>query len=64
MLYLAAKRFSQLWGLRALVSTRSRAEEKTPQMKRYEPAWLAGTSVGDIMFQASFCHVTSCDVRR
>ena len=26
--------------------------EKTPQMKRYEPAWLAGTSVGNIMFQA------------
>eukprot|EP00913_Durusdinium_trenchii_P021708 g20398.t1 len=28
--------------------------EKTPQMKRYEPAWLAGTSVGDIMFQADY----------
>ena len=27
------------------------SEESTPQMKRYEPAWLAGTSVGDIMFQ-------------
>jgi len=28
--------------------------ESTPQMKRYEPAWLAGTSVGDIMFQADY----------
>ncbi|CAJ1388163.1 unnamed protein product [Effrenium voratum] len=28
--------------------------EKTPQMKRYEPAWLAGTSVGDVMFQADY----------
>ena len=26
-------------------------KETTPQRKRYEPAWLAGTSVGDIMFQ-------------
>jgi len=28
--------------------------ETTPQRKRYEPAWLAGTSVGDIMFQADY----------
>jgi len=28
--------------------------ESTPQTKRYEPAWLAGTSVGDIMFQADY----------
>ena len=27
-------------------------KETTPQRKRYEPAWLAGTSVGDVMFQA------------
>ncbi|CAJ1399899.1 unnamed protein product [Effrenium voratum] len=28
--------------------------EKTPQKKVYEPAWLAGTSVGDVMFQADY----------
>jgi len=28
--------------------------EKTPQKKRYEPDWLAGTSVGDVMFQADY----------
>eukprot|EP00931_Biecheleriopsis_adriatica_P026426 TRINITY_DN16083_c0_g1_i1.p1 TRINITY_DN16083_c0_g1~~TRINITY_DN16083_c0_g1_i1.p1 ORF type:complete len:1036 (-),score=244.94 TRINITY_DN16083_c0_g1_i1:61-3168(-) len=28
--------------------------EKTPQKKRYEPEWLAGTSVGDVMFQADY----------
>eukprot|EP00930_Biecheleria_cincta_P060791 TRINITY_DN4638_c0_g3_i1.p1 TRINITY_DN4638_c0_g3~~TRINITY_DN4638_c0_g3_i1.p1 ORF type:complete len:1047 (-),score=228.89 TRINITY_DN4638_c0_g3_i1:30-2930(-) len=28
--------------------------EKTPQAKRYEPEWLAGTSVGDVMFQADY----------
>ncbi|CAJ1381273.1 unnamed protein product [Effrenium voratum] len=28
--------------------------EKTMQTKRYEPEWLAGTSVGDIMFQADY----------
>jgi len=28
--------------------------ETTPQLKRYEPAWLAGTSVGDVMFQADY----------
>mmetsp|Transcript_46297 Transcript_46297/g.83480 ORF Transcript_46297/g.83480 Transcript_46297/m.83480 type:complete len:935 (-) Transcript_46297:14-2818(-) len=28
--------------------------EKTPQKKRYEPDWLSGTSVGDIMFQADY----------
>ena len=26
-------------------------EEKTPQKKVFEPDWLAGTSVGDVMFQ-------------
>eukprot|EP00435_Cladocopium_sp_Y103_P007139 s2202_g2.t1 len=29
-------------------------EEKTPQKKVYEPSWLAGTSVGDVMFQADY----------
>ncbi|CAJ1395203.1 unnamed protein product [Effrenium voratum] len=28
--------------------------EKTPQKKVYEPSWLAGTSVGDVMFQADY----------
>lgn len=28
--------------------------EKSPQKKRYEPAWLAGTSVGEVMFQADY----------
>eukprot|EP00930_Biecheleria_cincta_P060794 TRINITY_DN4638_c0_g6_i1.p1 TRINITY_DN4638_c0_g6~~TRINITY_DN4638_c0_g6_i1.p1 ORF type:complete len:952 (-),score=197.30 TRINITY_DN4638_c0_g6_i1:126-2927(-) len=28
--------------------------EKSPQKKRYEPEWLAGTSVGDVMFQADY----------
>ncbi|CAJ1440046.1 unnamed protein product [Effrenium voratum] len=28
--------------------------EKTPQKKVYEPEWLAGTSVGDVMFQADY----------
>eukprot|EP00930_Biecheleria_cincta_P060793 TRINITY_DN4638_c0_g5_i1.p1 TRINITY_DN4638_c0_g5~~TRINITY_DN4638_c0_g5_i1.p1 ORF type:complete len:990 (-),score=227.90 TRINITY_DN4638_c0_g5_i1:39-2951(-) len=28
--------------------------EKSPQVKRYEPEWLAGTSVGDVMFQADY----------
>lgn len=28
--------------------------EKSLQVKRYEPAWLAGTSVGDVMFQADY----------
>mmetsp|Transcript_45441 Transcript_45441/g.81761 ORF Transcript_45441/g.81761 Transcript_45441/m.81761 type:complete len:902 (+) Transcript_45441:67-2772(+) len=28
--------------------------ETTPQKKRYEPAWIAGTSVGDVMFQADY----------
>jgi len=28
--------------------------EKTPQKKRYEPEWIAGTSVGDVMFQADY----------
>ncbi|CAJ1440152.1 unnamed protein product, partial [Effrenium voratum] len=28
--------------------------EKTPQKKMYEPSWLAGTSVGDVMFQADY----------
>ena len=28
--------------------------EKTPQKKVYEPHWLAGTSVGDVMFQADY----------
>eukprot|EP00930_Biecheleria_cincta_P040213 TRINITY_DN2756_c0_g2_i2.p1 TRINITY_DN2756_c0_g2~~TRINITY_DN2756_c0_g2_i2.p1 ORF type:complete len:1138 (+),score=237.20 TRINITY_DN2756_c0_g2_i2:59-3472(+) len=28
--------------------------DKTPQVKRYEPAWLAGTSVGDVMFEADY----------
>eukprot|EP00930_Biecheleria_cincta_P060792 TRINITY_DN4638_c0_g4_i1.p1 TRINITY_DN4638_c0_g4~~TRINITY_DN4638_c0_g4_i1.p1 ORF type:complete len:962 (-),score=205.08 TRINITY_DN4638_c0_g4_i1:117-3002(-) len=28
--------------------------QKTLQVKRYEPAWLAGTSVGDVMFQADY----------
>ena len=30
-------------------------KETTPQRKRYEPAWLAGTSVGDVMFQVGEC---------
>ena len=29
-------------------------EEKTPQKKVYEPSWLAGTSIGDVMFQADY----------
>eukprot|EP00930_Biecheleria_cincta_P043409 TRINITY_DN2980_c0_g1_i1.p1 TRINITY_DN2980_c0_g1~~TRINITY_DN2980_c0_g1_i1.p1 ORF type:complete len:1004 (-),score=206.03 TRINITY_DN2980_c0_g1_i1:259-3243(-) len=28
--------------------------EKTLQKKRYEPEWLAGTSVGDVMFHADY----------
>jgi len=28
--------------------------ETTTQKKRYEPQWLAGTSVGDVMFQADY----------
>lgn len=28
--------------------------EKTLQKKRYEPSWLAGTSVGDVMFEADY----------
>lgn len=28
--------------------------EKCPQKKVYEPQWLAGTSVGDVMFQADY----------
>jgi len=28
--------------------------ENTMQKKRYEPEWLAGTSVGDVMFQADY----------
>jgi len=28
--------------------------EKTPQKKVYEPSWLAGTSVGDVIFQADY----------
>jgi len=28
--------------------------DKTPQVKMYEPAWLAGTSVGDVMFEADY----------
>ncbi|CAK9112784.1 Uncharacterized protein SCF082_LOCUS52291 [Durusdinium trenchii] len=28
--------------------------ETTTQKKRYEPEWLAGTSVGDVMFQADY----------
>lgn len=28
--------------------------EETPQKKRYEPEWLANTSVGDVMFQADY----------
>lgn len=30
------------------------SKEKTPQKKVYEPSWLAGTSVGDVMFQADY----------
>eukprot|EP00930_Biecheleria_cincta_P040215 TRINITY_DN2756_c0_g4_i1.p1 TRINITY_DN2756_c0_g4~~TRINITY_DN2756_c0_g4_i1.p1 ORF type:complete len:1073 (+),score=231.60 TRINITY_DN2756_c0_g4_i1:41-3220(+) len=28
--------------------------EKSAQKKRYEPSWLAGTSVGEVMFQADY----------
>eukprot|EP00930_Biecheleria_cincta_P003657 TRINITY_DN104585_c0_g1_i1.p1 TRINITY_DN104585_c0_g1~~TRINITY_DN104585_c0_g1_i1.p1 ORF type:complete len:1011 (-),score=231.74 TRINITY_DN104585_c0_g1_i1:65-3046(-) len=28
--------------------------EKSPQKKRFEPEWLSGTSVGDVMFQADY----------
>eukprot|EP00930_Biecheleria_cincta_P000292 TRINITY_DN10061_c0_g1_i1.p1 TRINITY_DN10061_c0_g1~~TRINITY_DN10061_c0_g1_i1.p1 ORF type:complete len:1063 (-),score=187.22 TRINITY_DN10061_c0_g1_i1:320-3508(-) len=30
------------------------ALETSPQRKIYEPSWLAGTSVGDVMFQADY----------
>merc|ERR1719226_455996 len=29
-------------------------ERNSMQFKRFEPAWLAGTSVGDILFQADY----------
>lgn len=28
--------------------------EHSPQKKVYEPKWLAGTSAGDVMFQADY----------
>merc|ERR1719517_139249 len=30
------------------------AREAWMQQKRFEPAWLAGTSVGEVMFQADY----------
>jgi len=40
--------------MKGLPTSKSNEPEDLWQVKRFEPAWLGGTSVGDVMFQADY----------